>query len=243
MEVTGDFVFKEWVKDVWDDVKAGRNPIHGRNRGFLMVGECYCEEIIGYMLKLLDPAKDAKEIAELTERQKTLKSMGRAITPILIPLEADARFDELVDPAAAVTFDLDGSGLPRKWGWITPKAAWLVYDASGSGEITSALQLFGNVTFWMFWRDGYAAMSALDDNGDGVLSGDELPGLALWQDRNSNGISEPGEVRSVQTYGIISIACQSQAESAGLKWHPHGVGFSGGPTRPTYDWITRSEAR
>jgi hypothetical protein len=87
MEVTGDFVFKEWVKDVWDDVKAGRNPIHGRNRGFVMVGECYCEEIIGYMLKLLDPGKDAKEIAELTERQKTPKSTGRAITPILVPLE------------------------------------------------------------------------------------------------------------------------------------------------------------
>ena len=243
IEVTGDFDFQEWVKDVWSDVKAGRNPIHSRNRGSIEIGACYCEEIIAYMLKLLDPVKDAKEIADLKERKKTLLTVGRWITPVLLPLETDTPFDELVNPVAGVSFDLDGSGLPRKWGWITPKAAWLVYDADRSGQITSALQMFGSVTFWIFWRDGYAAMSALDDNGDGLLSGDEMRGLALWQDQNSNGISEPGEVRSVETFGIVSISCQSQADSAGLKWHPHGVSYSDGSTRPTYDWIVPSEAR
>ena len=243
IEVTGDFDFQEWVKDIWNDVKSGKNPIHGRNRGSVEVGECYCEEIIAYMLKLLNPVKDAHEIAELNERKKTLRTIGRWITPVLLPLAAGTRFDQLVNPTAAVRFDLDGSGLPRKWGWITPKAAWLVYDADGAGRITSALQMFGNVTFWIFWRDGYAAMAALDDNGDGVLSGDELRALALWQDKNSNGISEPGEVRPVERFGITSISCQSLADSAGLKWHPSGATFSDGSTRPTYDWIVPSEAR
>jgi hypothetical protein len=40
-------------------------------------------------------------------------------------------------------------------------------------------QMFGNVSYWIFWRDGYAAFSALDDNGDGLLRGSESKGLPL----------------------------------------------------------------
>jgi hypothetical protein len=129
--------------------------------------------------------KDAKEIADLQGKQKTLSGMGRAVTPILVPLASGMALQDLVDPNASVTFDLDGSGLPRQWGWITPKAAWLVFDAEGQGKITSGLQMFGNVTFWIFWRNGYEALRSLDDNHDGVLRGAELRGIALWQDRNS----------------------------------------------------------
>src|SRR5205085_4329163 len=119
----------------------------------------------------------------------TLKGIVvRWATPILVPVTKAVALHELVDANAAVTFDLDGSGLPRQCGWLTPKAAWLVFDADGQGRITSALQMFGNVTFWIFWRDGYDALRSLDDNHDGVLSGVELRGLALWHDRNSNGI-------------------------------------------------------
>ncbi len=120
-------------------------------------------------------------------------------------------------------------------------AAWLVYDAVGCGQITSGLQLFGNVTFWIFWRDGYAALVALDDNSDGMLSGAELKVLALWCDANSNGLSEPGEVRPVSEFGITQIACSGEVFSEDTKWNSRGVTFSDGSTRPSYDWISRSE--
>jgi hypothetical protein len=181
--------------------------------------------------------KDADEIAQLKKNSKTLQSMGRAITPIIVPLQPEARLTELVDTNAAVTFDLDGSGLPRKWGWITPKAAWLVYDSDGTGRITSGLQMFGSVTFWIFWRDGYEALSSLDDDGNGVLSGAELRGLALWQDRNRDGVSDPGEVCPLEASGITAISCTAEGNSSGMAWNPRGVTFHDGTSRPTYDWI------
>jgi hypothetical protein len=163
---------------------------------------CFSEEIIKYLLTLLDPVKDAKEIAQLKKDQAELAAMGRWITPIIVSLNNSA-LEELINPGASVRFDLDGSGLDRRWSWITPKAAWLVYDHDGSGEVTSGLQMFGSVTFWIFWRDGYDALSSLDDNGDGELRDLELRCLALWRDANSNGISDRHEVRSAADYGRL----------------------------------------
>ena len=239
-EVTGDFDFRQWLKDAMDDVRAGKNPLRNHNRGSLGPGVCFSSETIRYLLKLLDPVKDASEISRLLNDQKTLLSMGRAITPILVPLEEGLRFEQLVDENARVTFDLDGSGLKREWEWITPKAGWLVFDPEGSGKITSALQMFGNVTFWIFWPNGYEALSALDDNGDGVLSGDELRGLAIWNDRNGNGVSDPGEVIPVEDLGIREISCRSEVDEKGMHWSPRGVEFANGKWRASYDWIVPS---
>jgi hypothetical protein len=240
MEVTGDFKIEDCLKDVWNDVRSGRNPVHEQRRGGIGPEVCYTDEIIGYLIRVLDPVTDAKEITQLQKDWQTLSTMSRAITPILISLQAGSGLDELVDTNAQVAFDLDGTGLPTKWGWITPKAAWLVYDPEGSGRITSGLQMFGNVTFWIFWRNGYEALGALDDNGDGVLSGVELEGLALWNDRNGNGASDPGEVIPIQAFGITSISCGSQRHACGFEWNPAGVQLGDGTTRASYDWIAPS---
>ncbi|HZV35869.1 MAG TPA: hypothetical protein VFB72_14935, partial [Verrucomicrobiae bacterium] len=189
---------KEQVEWSWDQIRAKKNPLtKPPAHSSLGPGICYSQEIIGYLEKILDPVKDAKEIAQLKQDEQILKKMPRYITPILVSLQPNTPLSELVDPSANVTFDLDGTGLQRRWGWITPKAAWLVFDKNGSGRITSGLQMFGNVTFWIFWRNGYDALRALDDNGDGVLSGDELRGISVWEDSNGNGICEPGEVRPI----------------------------------------------
>ncbi len=239
IEVEGDYTFKEQLEYSWDRIRARENPFKKRDR-YLGPGVCFSEEIIGYLLKLLDPKKDAKEIAQLKADQTELKSMGRAITPIVVPLEQNLTLEQMVDSSAGVTFDLDGTGQPRRWGWITPKSAWLVFDKNGSGKITSGLQMFGNVTFWVFWRNGYDALAALDDNGDGLLAGNELHGLSLWQDANSNGVSDAGEVKTVQSCGIKTLRCDSASDSSGMAFNPEGIVLEDGTTRPTYDWIAPS---
>jgi tetratricopeptide (TPR) repeat protein len=209
-------------------------------RDSIYSGGSFVDETSRYLLALLDPAEDGEEIEKIKRYQAAISKKGRVITPLLIPLIDDVPFAQLVDISADVPFDLDGSGLQRRWGWIKPKAAWLVWDPVGSGEITSGLQMFGNVTFWVFWENGYEALSALDDDGDGVLSGHELKGLALWRDANSNGVSDRGEVQTVNAWGIESLSCHQYEHSTGIVFSPRGVVFKDGATRPTYDWIAPS---
>jgi hypothetical protein len=196
-------------------------------------------EAAGYLIPLLDKTADREEIATLQERSAQLRKLPRPVTPIAIPLRDGLGAADLVDRSARVAFDLDGTGLAQRWTWITPQAGWLVYDGRGRGQVGSGLQLFGNVTFWLFWANGYDALASLDDNGDGRLTGDELKHLAIWHDRNGNGVVDPGEVKSLAEWGIVELSCRSRpGPSAGCAaWVPTGVVFRDGSTRPTFDVI------
>jgi tetratricopeptide (TPR) repeat protein len=205
----------------------------------------YTEEAAGYLVKLLDPVTDAAEVRELEARREKLRRLPRPITPIAVPLRDDVPATSIADPLARVTFDADGSGLRREWSWISRDAGWLVYDADGSGRITSALQWFGNVTFWLFWTHGYEALSALDDDGDGELAGEELRHLAIWQDRDGDGVSDDGEVLPLGAHGIVAMSCGFVTGDgrAFAAWSEQGVRLANGRTRPTYDVILRSSAQ
>jgi hypothetical protein len=213
-----------------------------RERRGLGIGErFYTHETAGYLIPLLDPRKDAAEIAELRGRMDRLERMPRAITPIAIPLKDGAAPRTIVDLDAQVRFDADGSGRPLRWTWISAEAGWLVYDADGHGVIASALQWFGNVTFWLFWNNGYEALCALDDDGDGELKGRELRFLAIWQDADRDGVSDAGEVRALGREGIVALSCAFTPGDGLLvaATSPQGVRFADGRVRPTYDVIIR----
>lgn len=203
-------------------------------------------EAARYLIPLLHPARNRVEINKLEQQIREEERRPRAVTPIAIPLVNATSAGDLEDRTAAVTFDADGTGLPKRWSWIRPNAAWLVHDPHRTGRITSALQLFGSVTFWMFWRSGYDALASLDDNHDGALRGRELDGLALWHDANSNGISERGEVRPVSFYGIVSLSCTGSRDADHpdrILHAPAGVTYRDGTTRSTYDFVLHERPR
>jgi hypothetical protein len=204
------------------------------------------EEAIRYLIPLLDPAADASEIVGLRKAASDLSKQLRPVTPIALPLADRLTAQDIVNPQASVAFDLDGSAMPQRWTWIRPTAAWLVFDKHGRRSITSGLQLFGSVTFWMFWRQGYDALRSLDDNGDGQIADTELKGLALWHDRNADGRSDPGEVRPVGEWGIVSLSSDYQHDAAHpdeIAISPRGVTFGDGTTRPTFDLVLKPAPR
>jgi hypothetical protein len=174
----------------------------------------------------------AADIKKLEEKPQRF-----IVTPIIFSITDPALLSELLDSSHSACFDLDGSGRPQCWLWVRPGTGILVWDPGMTGRITSGRQLFGSVTFWMFFQDGYHALDVLDDNRDGVLSGSELRGLSVWFDLNGDGMSNPGEVVPVERLGIRSIATRATSEEAGGPANREGLTMKDGRTLPTYDWI------
>lgn len=198
-----------------------------------------------YLIAMLDPNRDKKEIDRLQQRLKYIKdNTDYWITPIAIPLADDLSISALLDDSKAVSFNLDGQGGEQYWSWISPQAAWLVYDGDNDGDIRSGRDLFGNSTFWLFWENGYEALQALDDDGDAMLRGKELEGLALWQDANANGISDAGEVLPLKEWGIHALSCDYQTINfAGqTMWQSsNGVVYEDGRVRNSYDLLLQRQ--
>lgn len=194
-------------------------------------------EAADYLLPLLDPKRDAKEMADIESKRAKLQRIPRAVTPLLMPLTDEGTLESLVSDKY-VSFDLDGSGRNRPWRWITPKAAWIAF-AGADEPIRSGIQLLGNVTFWLFWNDGFEALAALDDDRDGALRGSELDGLVAWRDLDEDGASNPQEIVSLASLGVTALLTSSRRHASGIPYHPHGVRL-GSRSRPLYDWSSHT---
>ena len=223
--------YRQTIEDAWEN-EEDLNSLS-------LSGSTLTMEAAGYLIPLLDAQDDADEIAELEERVAFHQGLPQPVTPIAVPLADNVAIEDMLNQQAAVAFDVDGSGVEAQWSWITPQAAWLVCDPAGQGEIRSGLQLFGNVTFWCFWENGYQPLAALDNNADGELTGNELACLGLWHDVNGNGVSDAGEVQTLAAYDIVALNCTSQSHdhTSVAAYAPAGIRFGDGTTRATYDVI------
>ena len=139
-------------------------------------------------------------------------------SPISLLWEDDA---SLTDGMTVVPFSIDARQPEAFSLWkASEKAPLLVYDPTHTGKVTSAKQLFGTYTFGgrttkaaysqsneasTPWGNGYEALALLDTNHDGKISGKELDALALWFDKNRDGISQPGEVKTLSSLGVVTI--------------------------------------
>ena len=143
---------------------------------------------------------------------------GVAVSPISLIWEEAA---SLNDSMTVVPFSIDARQAHAFSLWkASEKTPLLVYDPAHTGKITSAKQLFGTYTFGgrttkaayyqsdkakKPWDNGYEALSLLDTNHDGKLSAKELDPLALWFDKNHDGVSQPGEVVSLSSLGVTAL--------------------------------------
>jgi hypothetical protein len=165
-----------------------------------------------------------------------------AVSPIIFPTRGPSPLASIIDADASVKFDLDGTGREQTYCWVRPDTGVLVWNPSSSGKITSGRQFFGSVTWWIFFDNGYQALDALDDNRDGELTGDELKGIAVWIDRNGNGVSDPGEVVPVESFGIRAIRVHATSTEDGCPADREGLVMADGRVLPTYDWIAAPAA-
>jgi hypothetical protein len=109
-----------------------------------------------------------------------------------------------------VFFDHNTNLFAEKTGWINPNDCFLARDINFNGLIDNGSELFGDNTILSNGQkaiNGFEALIDLDLNFDGFInSSDQIWNeLLLWQDKNTNGLTDSDELFTLPEVGIIEI--------------------------------------
>lgn len=122
--------------------------------------------------------------------------------PIVLDLDGDGA--EFLSTAAGVAFDYAGDGNPESTAWVGADDGLLAIDSNGNGLVDNGSEI-------VFGGNGLTDLQGLaanyDSNKDGVLDANDadFAKFGVWQDANSNGVTDAGEFRSLTDAGITSI--------------------------------------
>lgn len=162
---------------------------------------------------------------------------GGGTTCVLSPLVLDLEGDgiHLSSMAQGVNFDLSGRGAVRT-GWVQADDALLALDRNGNGTIDDGTELFGEAANLNneLSDDGFASLSLVDKrkhggNEDGVVdSKDQLfAKLLVWSDRNGDGVSQAGEMRSLAQAGISRLMLSHEFNAGAIDAFGNHLGLTG----------------
>lgn len=156
--------------------------------------------------------------SELPERVREAQQTVQRRDPLTFDLDNDGLETTGISITNPILFDHDGDGIRTATGWVKADDAFLVQDRNGNGSIDNGAELFGDNTPLAAGgkaADGFAALADLDSNQDGKISSadTQFANLRLWRDLNQNGVSDTGELFTLNTLGIASINIIKQINS------------------------------
>jgi Ca2+-binding RTX toxin-like protein len=141
--------------------------------------------------------------------------------PLTLDLDGDGLETIGIDSASPVLFDHDGDGVKNATGWVNQDDGFLVFDRNGNGSIDNGSELFGDSTPLYIGgkaADGFAALAQEDTNRDGIVNDEDAyySQLRVWQDVNSDGITDTGELKTLEELGIAGMRVEKYENTTPL---------------------------
>jgi RHS repeat-associated protein len=136
---------------------------------------------------------------------------GQLSSPLVLDLDNDGI--ELTNLNTSQTyFDVDGDGFREATGWVKADDGLLVRDLNNDGFINDNTELFGNNTAAQI-NSGFTKLKTLDTNNDGWISATDTAfnSLQVWRDLDQDGISDTGELFTLNQLNISRISVNPTA--------------------------------
>jgi hypothetical protein len=135
----------------------------------------------------------------------TLTPSAKAITDkgaSFIHVDTDTDGLNTTNINKGIKFDVFGNGTSINTGWGNNNDGLLALDKNGNGKIDNGTELFGGAI-----GAGFAKLAALDTNKDGIIDAkdSDFPKLQIWTDLNQNGVTNPGELKSLTDSAVASL--------------------------------------
>lgn len=135
------------------------------------------------------------------------------VDPLALDLDGNGIRTMASNQFSGSLFDHNGDGIRTASGWVGKEDGLLVYDRNGDGIINNGSELFGDATRLKNGgtaEHGFAALADLDDNGDGKIDAADkaFSSLRVWRDLNQDGISQEGELLTLEQAKVQSLSTQ-----------------------------------
>ncbi len=158
-----------------------------------MAGSVLYEQIYEYLMGRFEQSEEMRPIID----PLVLDMLGNGFAPTTL--------------RDGVHFDLDQNGFAEKMGWVKGDDLLLAIDKNGDQKINDGSELFGDRTRLkngQLARNGFEALREYDTDQNGIIDAQDVDfaSLLVWKDENGNGISESGELISLEEAGIVSIS-------------------------------------
>ncbi|MDO5639519.1 MAG: calcium-binding protein [Neisseria sp.] len=195
----GEKAFGDWLKDKFDDI-----------------GDWWDQAQKDFGDWFIPFAKDLGDLIKLPWDGKY-----HIVDPMVLDLDGDGIEVMAAKQYQGALFDFNKDGIRVSTGWIKPDDGLLVIDRNGDGVINNGGELFGDAVVLAdgaVAAHGYAALAEFDSNGDGKVdeADEQFADLRVWRDLDSDGISDGGELFTLNELGIQSLNTAYQNTNTGL---------------------------
>ncbi|MEP1428846.1 MAG: hypothetical protein ABJL64_09285, partial [Rhizobiaceae bacterium] len=161
---------------------------------------------IDFTVQLSDGDGDSTAAASFTVNVADSNVPSSATPPVVLDLDGDGI--ETVDlSTSTVNFDYNGDGVASKTAWVGADDGLLAIDLNNDGKVNDGSEIVFSQYAEGAETDLEGLAMAFDTNQDGVLNADDaqFDKFGVWQDADSDGVTDDGEFKTLAEMGIESI--------------------------------------